>query len=217
MKKISHKTCDKFANSRGVTAVELIIVLLLIGLLAAFAIPQLISSRRMMKFAAIQQQLVVSLREARQLAMSQRRRVTLQYDDTNKLIRTFELPIIPAPAVVVDVLGPPGDARNRVIRLTVNGLSAGEIVNNAPAGAPTTLGDTSTKTDPLPVPLPAGVNGVNITFNPRGDAVDAAGAPTNTALFFYNNRPGSEAAFAVSILGPGGRVRIWRYNGTIYE
>ena len=210
MKKISQIVSDKHATSRGVTAFEMIIVLVIIGLLAAFAIPQLISARRLMKFSGIQQQLVASLRDARQLAMSERRKVTLRYDDNSKLLRTYELPIVPAPPVSVDVLGPQGDPRNRIVSLTDNGLLASDIVYGAPGAAPTTLADTSSITNPI-----SGF--VDVTFNPRGDVIDVATGQldNNKALFFYENN--SKTAFAVSILAPGGRIRIWKYNGTIYQ
>ncbi len=217
MKKISQKKSDKNADSRGVSAVELIIVLVLIGLLAAFAIPQLVSARRLMRFTNIEQQLSASLRDARQLAMTERRRVTVQYDDTAKKIITYEEPIVPAPVPApVDNLGPLGDSRNRTLTFTDNGLLVSDIVYGVPPLSPvpsTTLPDTAAIT-----PLSPGVGGtVKVTFNPRGDVViPATGAiDTNKALFFYEIN--SKTTFAVSILAPGGRIKIWRYNGTSYE
>ena len=217
MKKISQKISDKHAHSRGVSAVELIIVLVLIGLLAAFAIPQLLGARRLFRFTGIEQQLSVTLRDARQLAMTERRRVTVQYDDSAKRLIVYEEPIVPAPTPApIDTLGPLGDSRNRIVTFTDNGLFAGDIIYGVPPLTPvpsTTLPDTAAIT-----PLSPGVGGiVKVTFNPRGDvAIPTTGViDTNKALFFYERN--SNTTFAVSILAPGGRVKIWRYNGASYE
>lgn len=239
MKEKNCKTKDRYFNSRGVGTVEIIIVLVLIALLAAFAIPQLLSSRRLIKFTNLQQQIVAELREARQFAISQRRKITVQYDDTDKIIRTFEEPVptpvpLPSPAptpLIVDILGPQNDARNRVVKLTDSGLSENDIIYGAPSTMPIgqmTLKDTSTFTcpslqPPPPAPLVTPTTKVcpgeiiSVTFNPRGDVVIPTTSVTdfNKALFFYENN--SKNTFAISILAPGGRIKIWRYNGTTYE
>jgi hypothetical protein len=42
--------------------------------------------------------------------------------------------------------------------------------------------------------------------------VDASDNPQNRALFFYDAYSPNQTAFAISILGAGGRVKIWRYS-----
>jgi hypothetical protein len=42
--------------------------------------------------------------------------------------------------------------------------------------------------------------------------LDAAGNPINKALFFYHSKNPLKTAFAVSVLGAGGRVKVWRYS-----
>lgn len=218
MKKDFKQLPKKNVSSQGMSIVELMVVLIIIGVLAAVAIPQLLATRRLTKFSGIQQQLLASLRDARQLAMSQKRQITIQYDDANKLVRTFEVPV-PTPSVappvptppVIAVFGNNGDARNRVVKLTDGGLLASDLRYGAPAGANIALDDTVDQT--------ALANGkINITFSPRGDVIeiiDDVGIPTNKALFFYENN--TKAAFAISILGPGGRIKLWRYDGNEYQ
>lgn len=201
MKKIANETDDKFARSRGVSLFEMLIILVIIGVLGAVSIPQLLATRRLMKFTSIQQQLSANLREARQLARAQNVNITLQYDDTNKVLRIYG-----------GTFGILGATTNRVVVLTDSGLPANYLKYGVPPVAPVPtlpLEDTTTLT-----PLMGGV--VDVMFNPRGDVVeDATGAPFNRALFFYEEN--SKSAFAVSILGPGGRTRIWRLNGSTYQ
>jgi hypothetical protein len=55
-------------------------------------------------------------------------------------------------------------------------------------------------------------NAVDITFQTDGSVIDASNNPQNKALFFYNPQMPKETAFAVSILGAGGRVKLWKYS-----
>ncbi len=127
--------------------------------------------------------------------MSQRLPITVRYNDGTKKIILHG-----------GKFGALGDSNNQSIELTGSGLSAGDIVYGRPSGATTAaLADTANLT-------PITANSVTITFYPDGSVLDAANLPKNSALFFYNRLHPSDMAFAISVLGAGGRVKVWRYN-----
>lgn len=53
---------------------------------------------------------------------------------------------------------------------------------------------------------------LNITFQPDGSVIDAAGNPVGRAMFIYNNKASNATASAISIMGASGRIKIWRYD-----
>jgi len=182
-------------GQKGFSLPELIIVLLVIAILVVFALPQMIASRRAFSFSGMKRQVATTLNAARQEAMSQRSLIIVHYNNTDKRI-----------VVHGGKFGALGDARNLTTELAGGGLEAGDMVYGRPAGATTAaLADTSNLT-----PLVA--DAVSITFQPDGSVVDAADHPQNNALFLYNRLYPNEMAFAISVLGAGGRVKIWRYN-----
>jgi prepilin-type N-terminal cleavage/methylation domain-containing protein len=182
-------------NSRGFSIPELLIVLLVGAIILVLALPQLISSRRLMKFSAMQKQVAASLVEARQEAMSQRKPVTYVYDDRNKQL-----------VIYGGSFGAFGDATNKVYNLTGFGVDAADIKYGRPSGVSSAaLNDTTNMTSTTR-------SQVEITFQPDGSVIDASNNPQNNALFFYHNKYKKDAAFAVSILGAGGRIKIWRYS-----
>ena len=182
---------------KGFSMPELVIVLLIISILVVLTLPQILSSRRVLRFTGVQRLIASTLSEARQHAMSQRTPVTFRYDDTNKRI-----------IVHGGDFGAFGDARNRVEELTGSGLEFDELFYGRPGGAPTSaLADTTNLTA-----LTSGE--AVITFQADGSVIDAGNNPQNNALFFYDNNSPDEMAFAVSVLGAGGRVKIWRYNSS---
>lgn len=182
----------------GFSLPELIVVLLIISILVVLALPQLSASRRLFRFAGMQRQIVASLNEARQQAMSQRAAITFRYDDSNK--RTV---------IYGGSFGAFGDSKNKTVEMSGSGLAAADIVYGRPTGAPkSALTDTSNMTALV-------AKAVNITFQADGSVVDAANIPTNSGLFFYNKQSAQDAAFAVSVLGAGGRVKLWRYSKNI--
>jgi prepilin-type N-terminal cleavage/methylation domain-containing protein len=186
---------NKINNQKGFSLPEVIIVLLIIAILVVLALPQITASRRLFRFSGLQRQISTSLNETRQNAMSQRTAMTFRYDDANKRV-----------VIYGGGFGALGDTKNQKTDFANSGLLPTEIVYGRPSGAAATaLGDTSDMTA-----LSAAV--VDITFQPDGSVVDASGNPTNKALFFYDSKSKKDGAFAISILGAGGRIKVWRYS-----
>jgi hypothetical protein len=143
----------------------------------------------------MQPQVATALNETRQHAMSQRNAVTFRYDDASKRIIIYG-----------GSFGVFGDAKNQKTDFATSGLVPGEIVYGRPSGASAAaLGDSSNMTE-----LSTGF--VDITFQPDGSVVDVGNNPVNKALFFYDVKSKKDTAFAVSVLGAGGRTKIWRYS-----
>lgn len=186
---------SKLRNQKGFSLPELVVVLLVVAILLVIALPQIISSRRLFRFSGMQRQVTTSLREARQEAMSQRKPVTFRYDNSSKQIITYG-----------GDFGALGDVKNVVVPLAGSGVEAADVKYGRPTGVPTSaLSDTTNQTS-------LSSNAVEITFQPDGSVLDASSNPQNQALFFYHDKYRLDTAFAVSVLGAGGRVKVWRYS-----
>lgn len=198
VQKIGKELSSAMKRQSGFSLIEMFIVLLVIAIIVVLALPQFMSSRRLLKFSGVQKLIVTSLREARQDAMTQRAYITVRYDDTNKQM-----------LVSGGTFGVPGDAKNKVITLVGDGVNSSEIVYGRPSGATAAaLGDGTNLTA-----LTSGV--VEIKFQADGSVVDSSNNPQSRALYLYNSVDPDNTAFAVSILGTGGRVKMWRYNRSI--
>lgn len=174
---------------------ELVVVLLILAIIVVLALPQLIASRRLFRFSGLQRQISATLRDARQEAMTQRTPVTFRYDDAGKRMIVFG-----------GKFGAAGDGRNPIMPLSGDGLVPSEIIYGRPPGASVAaLGDGSNLTQ-------LAGNIIDIQFQPDGSVIGASKTPQNAALFFYNSKNPGETAFAVSVLGAGGRVKIWRFS-----
>ncbi len=195
----------------GVSLLELLIVFAMLAVITVAALPQIITSRRIVRSSAIPRQILTEMRLARQQAMTERQAFTVQYDDVNKQLIVFNHRA--AGAALLDDPDYPrtaGSVQERVIALSGSGVNAPEISYGAPPLLPIaarTLDDGITMTGLTN-------NQLNVTFQPNGSVIDRAGNPTNTALFLYNNLAPDSAAYAVSILGAAGRVKIWSYSSS---
>lgn len=207
MKPLIPRTSGRRAQN-GVSLIELLIVLAIMGTVVSMGILQVGSMRRLNTSTAIPVQVKIQLRLARQQAMSQRRAVTLQYDDQTK-----QVSIIRQPAAGKAVLSlsnfpnPSGSVQVSSTTLTGNGVETADLVYGPPPSILSTLSDGTSLTS-----LP-GNKKINITFQPDGSVIDANGNPVNFALFFYNSKAPNLTASAVSVLGSAGRIKTWKYNG----
>jgi prepilin-type N-terminal cleavage/methylation domain-containing protein len=185
----------KRGRQKGFSLPELVVVLLVGAIILVLALPQIISSRRLFRFSGLQRQVATSLREARQEAMSQRKPVTFRYDNSAKRL-----------VIYGGDFGALGDAKNRVVSMTGSGVEPDDVKYGRPTGVPTAaLSDTTNLSN-------LSSNAVEITFQPDGSVVDASNNPQNQALFFYHEKYRLDTSFAVSVLGAGGRIKVWRYS-----
>lgn len=188
----------RIEKQKGFSLPELMVVVLILAILAVLALPQINASRRVFRFSGMQRQLVSTLVEARQEAMSQRTPITFQYD--NKQKQTI---------IYGGSFGAEGDAKNKTVELTGSGLEFDDLkYRRLGASGNSALADGTNET-----PLNKGK--VEITFQPDGSVINASNNPENNALFFFHKDYRKETAFAVSILGAGGRVKIWKYNNGV--
>jgi prepilin-type N-terminal cleavage/methylation domain-containing protein len=194
----------------GFSLIELLTVVGIIGIMGAIAVPQLIQSRRLFRAAGLSRELVSQLRFARQEAMSQRQAMTFQYDTTTKQVTVIDHQTS-SKTILSDPTYPNTAGRIivRTLSLTGGGIPAAEIaygIPTSPALPTTALGDTSSYTAP--------VNGkVCVTFFPDGSATNNSN-DSKMALYFYNPKNPSQTALAVSVLGSGGRIKVWRYSSS---
>lgn len=197
----------------GRTVIEILIVVAVAAILCAVTLPQVISARRLLRSAQVPREIMTQMRLTRQQAMSQRQAFTFQYDNVTKNIVIIDHGPGLTGTAVLTAAGYPntaGSTTYTTIPLTGGpGIPSSELSFGVPAGVTnTTLDDTTT-----PTALTA--NKVNITFQPDGSVINTLGNPDKFALFFFNNRADQQTAFAVSVLGAAGRVKVWRYNTSV--
>lgn len=203
----SPKAVAGVGSCSGHSLIEMLIVIALIGALTSMALPQMIAARRLSRSVGITREILTQLRFTRQLAMSQRQAFTFQYDNATKQISIIDHNSNPGGPMLIDP-SYPNTAGSSVVSATPLAETAlsSEITYGIPTGLPNgALGDG--------IAMTALFNGkLTVTFQPDGSVIDAGGNPQGRAMFFYNSLASQGTASAISVMGPSGRVKIWRYD-----
>lgn len=211
----------------GYSMVELFIVLSIMVVLGAVAIPRLYYSRRLYQSEEQALKVIDLMRETSQLAMTRRRTFRFEVDLTANAILIIDErnpdPAIPPPATPVNS---PDRLVKKVplehvaqLRMDVRpaGVSAPPTPHNYanPTFATDTVGHLEGSTT---------VNGNNIwfgRFRPDGSMVNAANNPISVTFYvFPPTTPGNTNARnrkevrAITLFGGSSAVRFWRHDGT---
>jgi prepilin-type N-terminal cleavage/methylation domain-containing protein len=172
----------------GFTAVELTIVTAIILVLSAMAIVQLQPVLAQQQASAAMDQVLGQMRAAREMAISQRRYIEVQFIGNNQVQLTLQN--FPAATTILSTL----PLQGRVQFLTFAGIpdtpdgfgNAGAIEFGGVVGGP-------------PVMM----------FQSDGTFVDGTGSPINGTVFLGVANQASTAR-AITILGATGRIRFYR-------
>lgn len=213
------------SRNRGVSIAEMLVVVAVISVASAIALPKLLGTSQLIASAGLQREIIAHLRFARQQAMSQRTVMTFRYDDSTKLITiinhnetgiTFN-PLTNGMVRLPGNLAASADVTPDTIverySLPKLGVAAGDIKLGRPSGA-----STAALSDGVQMVTNVANSIINITFQPDGSVVDALNQPLARSLFIYNQKIEPNTAFAISVLGTTGRIKLWRYsdNAKIY-
>lgn len=198
MKSREHRFLRTRHKEGGFTLIEMVVVVVIIMVILAMAILELQPTVQQFRANAGMDQVKGAMRQARELAISQRRTIVVQFVGNNT-IELFQ---------VVE----PGNVRavNPFLTLPIENTVSFQTF----AGEPDTP-------DAYGIPaVPAGIdfNGVvggppiGMQFQSDGTFTDANGVPINGSIFLGipNVKTSSRA---VTILGPTGRIHAWHGTG----
>lgn len=209
-------------NCRGFTLIELMIVLAIIVTISAVALPGLINSRRLLISAGLPREILTLLRYTRQQAISQMTVHTLRFDNITKVItitnnRERNITYDPNLDIMVRLPGNAAPTANEVADTVLEQYPLskyGIFPSDIRIGTPSVTSIVPLD-DGVNVVLPTvATNQIIITFQPDGSVVDALNRPLNRSLFIYNQQVPNQSAFALSVLGATGRVKMWRYDSS---
>jgi prepilin-type N-terminal cleavage/methylation domain-containing protein len=180
-------------NQRGFTLLELLIVVAIMGTLAAMAVLVMPNFIRHQKAEAGISQALEVIRNAREIAISQRRNVQIRFTGTNVI------------EIVREDISPVGTTPLRSVKFE-NGVRFLRV-----PGVPDTPDFFATGPPAQPGAIAFGPSATR-AFTSEGTLIDVNGDVLNGTVFLaIPDQPNS--ARAISIFGTTALLRTWRWNG----
>jgi prepilin-type N-terminal cleavage/methylation domain-containing protein len=177
----------RIASSDGFSLVEVLGVVLVLGILAVIAIgvaPSIVDTAKGGSGAA---QVSSALRRAREMSISRRRNVQVQFEAPNR--------------IVLSEVNVPGPGTTQIEKIPLEGGI--EFVEFGLADTPDGFGNGTE----------IALGGLEpVMFTPEGMFVDAYGDPIN-ATIQVGQRDNESTANALTIMGATALVREWRWDG----
>ncbi len=210
-------------RSSGFSLAELLIVLFIMAVVSAYALPKFLGSSRLVVAKGMPREILTYMRLARQEAMSQEVVFTCRYDDTAKTITIINhkekgITYDPTTDTMVKLPGNTATSANEVPDVVVETipLARMEVMKGG-----ITYGRVDGKADTTPLDdgslmltMPASKQ-IVFAFQTNGSVVNALNSPINRTLWLYNKDIKKQSGFAISVLGTTGRVKLWRYDSNV--
>ncbi|HEX9367383.1 MAG TPA: type II secretion system protein [Vicinamibacterales bacterium] len=193
----------RFVSERGFTLIEMLMVLAIIGVLAAISVPMSGNAVRYMKISGDARDLSNAAAVAKMRAAAKFTQSRLYMDTTGKtyVVQTFDK--------TVTVPCPTGCWVNEGGTTTLSStVSYGYgPVSAAPSNTQTTIGQAPQCMNTASTPV-AIANTACMTFNSRGLPVDATGSPFGDDAIYVTD---GSAVYGITVAATG-FIRLWRNN-----
>lgn len=198
------KTSGTTNTERGFSIVELLVVVAMLLIISAIAVIHLSPTLQQLRANAGLDQLKVTLRQARETAISQRRTIVVKFVGKNT-IQMYQMVVTAGtPPTVAEATTP---FETVVLEGTVQFLTFANATDTPDGYVP----DGITVPDGIYFDNVDGGPTTGMQFQSDGTFTDGNGNPINGTVFI--GVPSTNAARAATVLGATGRVRPWANNG----
>lgn len=183
---------QSLASARGFSAVEMLVVVAILGVLSGIAVLQMTIARPAMQGDGAMRVVLSQVRMAREMAITQRRYMRVVFTSPNR-VQIFREEV-------------PGPSTTLLGTTFVEGSISYALVEGLP-DTPDAFGNDSE--------IDFGVV-TNIKFSPDGTLVNQDGQSINGSIFLSMPTI-ARSARAVTVLGSTGRIRGYRWDGSAWR